>query len=1358
MNMTNCNDYYLGLDIGTSSVGWAVTDQQYNLIRVKGKELWGVELFKEAETGEQRRYFRISRRRRQREVARIGLLKEFFAEEINKLDPSFYQRLEESKYHFEDRGVKIKHSLFSDELFTDKEYYKRYPTIFHLRKDLIENSEPHDVRLVFLAILNMFKHRGHFLNVSLEIKSSSSFIDDFDELKILLADRLEIELDSSVEGKEIEKNLSTKGISRTKLAERIADLFGIKKSTDKQVYELIKSLCGLSFSIDVIFGGNFENDGEKITNISFRDSDYEEKIVGIKELIDEEYSEIIDLLKALHDQALLSNIMQGKQYLSQARVATYEKHKSDLLVLKKVMKQFSEEQYDRMFRSNEDGSYSAYIGSSNSDIKQRRGYKKTKQEDIYSSIRKVLSEAPKDNPDIEYILTEIEAENFLPKQLTASNGVIPNQVHLSELYAILENAKKYLAFLEISDEEEITVAEKIMELFKFQIPYYVGPLNGYHKGKGGNAWVVRKQQGQVLPWNFDDMIDSKKSSEEFIEKLIRKCTYLKNESVIPKSSLMYEKFMVLNELNNLKICGVKIDVRLKQLIYNDLFLLGKKVTHKKLINYLVEGGIISADEEGSISGIDGDFKNQLSSYGKFKSVLGDIVSHEDIQNMIERVIFWGTVYGGDKGFFKESLCENYGKELSPEQIKRISGLKFRDWGRLSREFLKISGVNKETGEMLPLIQMMWSYNENLMELMGERFTFKEELEKEVTTITKALTDLEYSDLEDLYLSSPVKRMIWQTLLIVKELEKVLGGSPKRIFVEMARGPGEKGKRTTSRKDKLLSLYKSCKENGRDWSSEINTRTDSELRGKKLYLYYIQQGRCMYTGEPIEIEQLFDNNIYDIDHIYPRKLVKDDSIENNLVLVKKQVNAHKSDIYPLEVSIYSRQYNFWKSLLSKDMKDGFITREKYNRLVNRSPLSDEQLARFISRQLVETRQGTKIITQILEKVFNDSETVFVKASNVSDFRHDFDFLKARSVNDFHHAQDAYLSIIVGNVYHVKFTRNPMNFIKALNNDEEKESYHMNKLFSSNVKRGSETAWISDESGEYKNSISIVKKSLSKNTPQITKMIYEGHGELFNATLYSSNKAKDQTYVPLKTSDSKLMDVTKYGGYSSISTAYFFLVEHEVKEEKIRTLEALPLIYKEFIADDVNKLNNYCQETLGYINPDTRVPKIKIQSLIKRNGFYLNITGKTTDRFTVSNAVPLILSPCWVKYIKKIEKTIETQYLDRDISKGKNEELYQELENKHLATIYKNRPNPIGETLKEGKILFQGLGEKHQCYVLTQILQISQLSNMGANLELIGGKGKSGISLISKKISGLDECILVNQSVTGLYRSEIDLLTI
>ena len=45
VNMQNSKKYYLGLDIGTDSVGYAVVDSEYSLLKYKGEPMWGVHLF-----------------------------------------------------------------------------------------------------------------------------------------------------------------------------------------------------------------------------------------------------------------------------------------------------------------------------------------------------------------------------------------------------------------------------------------------------------------------------------------------------------------------------------------------------------------------------------------------------------------------------------------------------------------------------------------------------------------------------------------------------------------------------------------------------------------------------------------------------------------------------------------------------------------------------------------------------------------------------------------------------------------------------------------------------------------------------------------------------------------------------------------------------------------------------------------------------------------------------------------------------------------------------------------------------------------------------------------------------------------
>lgn len=41
-------DYFIGLDIGTTSVGLAATDENYNIINLNGKDIFLSRIFKES--------------------------------------------------------------------------------------------------------------------------------------------------------------------------------------------------------------------------------------------------------------------------------------------------------------------------------------------------------------------------------------------------------------------------------------------------------------------------------------------------------------------------------------------------------------------------------------------------------------------------------------------------------------------------------------------------------------------------------------------------------------------------------------------------------------------------------------------------------------------------------------------------------------------------------------------------------------------------------------------------------------------------------------------------------------------------------------------------------------------------------------------------------------------------------------------------------------------------------------------------------------------------------------------------------------------------------------------------------------
>ena len=115
-------NYYLGLDIGTNSVGWAVTDENYNLCKFRNKDMWGIRLFESADTASERRLKRSSRRRLKRRNQRIKLLQEIFSQEITNVDNTFFIRLNESKLHMEDKSIKEKYPLFIGEDYNDIHY------------------------------------------------------------------------------------------------------------------------------------------------------------------------------------------------------------------------------------------------------------------------------------------------------------------------------------------------------------------------------------------------------------------------------------------------------------------------------------------------------------------------------------------------------------------------------------------------------------------------------------------------------------------------------------------------------------------------------------------------------------------------------------------------------------------------------------------------------------------------------------------------------------------------------------------------------------------------------------------------------------------------------------------------------------------------------------------------------------------------------------------------------------------------------------------------------------------------------------------------------------------------------------
>lgn len=1418
-------DYYLGLDIGTNSIGWAVTDTNYNILKLKDKSAWGVRLFDEADTANERRMFRSNRRRKKRYEWRLELIRQLFENEINKVDENFFVRMKNSAFYLEDKEVKEKCILFTQKEFADRDYYQKYPTIYHLRKELMDSNEPHDIRLVFLAIYHIVKHRGHFLwSGDYEVIDKNNIDEEWEKLLDFINEKYDLSLSNVDSIKKVILSKVTKNDKKKEIKELLKKAMSSdNKSNFNQILDIFNLIVGSKVDMNNFVLGCDDD----IRDISFKENKkiefdsekIDEEIDDLSTIIGDDNIEIIRTAKEFYDRVKLNKVIGEYGSISNSKIKAYEKHKNDLKLLKNIIKEYCPKKYNEIFRDTNGENYVAYAGKLVIDSKKHYT-PQCKREKFYEYIWKILKDV--NDERIKAIKVDIDNNNFLPLERWSDNGVIPNQLHRAELVKILDNAKTYLSFLSDKDSNGLSTYDKILATFDFRIPYYIGPLNDYHKDNSNKknkkgAWLSYKEnKTKLYPWNYMEHIDVEKTHEDFILRMTNKCTYLPQYDVLPKNSLLYQEYMVLNEINILRINGNKLNENEKKVIF-ELFKKTKKVTLNKLIECLIAEGLYKKDEitKDNISGINKnkDIISNLSTYHKFKEFFKDKIDNDSSKQIIDCIVKYLTIYSDDEEVVKSRIEKEYGEKLKEifgkdynNNLRKMCKIKCQGWGRFSREFLCLSGVEVETGEKDIIINFLRDKSLSLMEIIAtDNFTFKEILQK---NIKEFQNELKYDLVDELYVSPSVKRAIWQTFKIVNELVKIIGKEPKKIFVEMARSDEEK-KETTSRKNMLQKLYDSLNdEEYLELKQELSSESDDTLRRKDLYLYYTQLGRDMYTGQPINIANLNDNKTYDIDHIYPRSKSGQDSIIKNLVLTNRKSNASKGDnLVPKDVQM--KMQNFWKVL----KHTGLITDEKYNRLIRKNDFTDDELAGFIDRQLVETRQSSKVVKDILSQYFGDkSKIVSVHANLVSKFRNGenmskdengntikyTDFVKVRSLNDYHHAKDAYLNIVVGNVYNTKFTDNPKLWIKA--KKENREKYSLNWVFAKDV----DNAWVAGENG----TIKVIEKYMNKNDIIVTVQECENKGAIYNQTIYPSLKHKPENSkgttakIALK-HKGVLSNLNKYGGYSGLSSCYFVVYAYDLIDKSIDKrgndkqkitdiyrLDTVPLkdilkirnskeyIYSvdknnyekekvfELIFNDIEKKTKNDENKKMEIS-NFRIIKTRIlkNTVISINGFKYYIRSNNENQIMLGSAEELYLSDKDTRYVKKIEKvindnlgkkvvTINEKY---EVSEKENIRMYDLLINKMEYSIYKYRSNNQSKKLKDNRDKFQKLGIYEQCVVINQIINNFSCKNTNAaKLNLLGLGEVGGNLTLSKNLDLVKNDInLYNYSVTGLYCEKVDL---
>lgn len=1309
--------YNIALDIGTNSVGWSVTNDNYELIKFKKKNMWGVRLFETAETAKTRRVHRNTRRRLGRRKNRIRILRQILEVEVLKKDPIFFIRLEEAFLHKEDRtDKKEKWNLFFGKDFNDKAYYKKYPTIYHLRKELIQKDYKADIRLIYLALHHIIKYRGNFLYEGQNFNDITNDItESFNTLIIELSGRGMININISID--KVINILDDTKINKSKKVEDIIELFNGFNQDKKIIKEVFNGIVGLQFNAAHILVSNslLDKKDEKI-KIKFSDDRVEEKLDILQEILDEDYI-IIELMKKIYNWVVLSEILQGETtLLSEAMINRYIKFKNDLKKLKAIIiNNFSRQVYVNMFKNNLlKTNYVNYMNN------------KCKNDVFGKEIEKLLKESVIQEryiDDRNYILNEIKEERFLIKQNNTSNSTIPFQLNENELKLILEKQSKF--YPEIKENKE-----KIIKLLTFRVPYYIGPLNNYSKF----SWVKKidgMEKEKIYPWNFHEVIDIYASAEKFITRMTNYCTYLPNEKVIPKYSLLYSEYMFYNEINKLRVDGKLIaDNAIKEKLKKELFLKQNIVSEKDLINWF-RNNQFSFGGNYRIEGLQGDKKANasLKSFIDFNKIFGEINSNN--RTMIEKIIFWLTVYE-DTTIVKRKINNDF-KELSIEQINKICKLKYEGWSRLSEKLLTKIYINDKYNTKINIMNQLKRSNMNFMQIINDnKLGFNKKIDQ--SRNSEELNKITYNEIKLLQGSPAIKRGVWQSTQIVDEIVKIMGGNPERIFIEFARSDGE-SKRTLSRKNKLIKLYEAMDKN-HILHNDLKDK-DTKINNVREFLYYIQLGKCMYTQERLERDTL---NLYDIDHIIPQSYIKDDSVDN-MVLVKKKRNQEKSD-EKLPMNMVKDKISIWWEEL---YKYGFISAKKYRNLTTRSFNEGEERG-FINRQLVETRQISMHVTNLLSRAYGSKGTkiVAIKAQLGVDFKNQFNIFKNRSVNDYHHAHDAYITSVIGEYLSKRFSNIDSEFIynefkkyKKTSKGKGKFGFIISSMNYDYVDENGKKVW------EKNSSIASIKKILDYKDCNITKKVEYSNGQMFNIMALkkpgNSSDSKGKPIIPLK----KNLDIARYGGYNGEQDAYFVIIRFEKGKKEVKQLVGIPIRMAKTLGKSDDKLEGYLKEQ-GYKNAKILKNRIGKYQLFKNSEgvFYLAAEKEwhNAKQLLINNEFDEVIYDVFNNIIyKNDEKVFENKlvsFYNHFIQKVKAEfPVYLSVINK-IESYFDN---------------FEKLSLSSKIKVIKELLKLTSSNSQNPNLKDIGGVDRMG--RLNGKNLKIDETLFIDKSVTGLFEKSV-----
>lgn len=499
---------------------------------------------------------------------------------------------------------------------------------------------------------------------------------------------------------------------------------------------------------------------------------------------------------------------------------------------------------------------------------------------------------------------------------------------------------------------------------------------------------------------------------------VKKCEIYRDEDVAAKGTYTSEWATIYQKINNLSIiCGgdrrrlsneerqiavelakkvdkvsykafrkaIKLDddYRFSALNYSE-----KKKSDKKKNEGESKSDVVEInDVVDSLACEDkGDFITAKNSNKIVKALNDNLKS--DIE-LIDEIAEICTKYKSEN-LFRSAIAESkiIGGRLDEETIEKLSKIDMKGYGHLSLHVLR---------EILPYLEEGMVYSD-AMQKAGHNHS-EHNFEKQKYLGTKEVYDAIGG------VTSPVvKRALSQTVKVIDAVIRQYG-SPYAINIELARDMSmTKDERDKLKKENDARAAKN--EAIRENIAKLNAMPNS-TNVLKYKLYEEQDHKCAYSMETLDINHLFEDGYYEIDHIIPYSRSFDDSF-NNKVLVLKRENQNKRNSTPVEYfERIGRDYDevlaFWKAVYQKRNRKKLEFLQKKE--INESEWKNRALndTRYASRMLANLIKDYLLFDEKSKDKYGRVETV--KGAITSYLRRFWGVQKIREDGDKHHAVDA-----------------------------------------------------------------------------------------------------------------------------------------------------------------------------------------------------------------------------------------------------------------------------------------------------------------------------------------------------------------